>query len=205
MIHLAVPGFYETVWRLAGSGDIIGAAEFCGRLNWAMVISFTSSRDFNTLGFLPNFFILAGQMESCSNYWRNNSLMGWRVRLVRLLVFGLCARLQRLCSFGNGSRCYLHQIEEFSSHKGFQTVLLTRLCLCACGTDHCRRSLKFVLASETIYLLRLSENCRRPGLEVMAGHDLADTKKHEPFDNKWLVMAAAYGLVCGKKRKRKAA
>lgn len=206
LIHLAVPSFYQTVWRLAGSGDIAGAAEFLRSFGiWSMAISFAVLVIINTLGFLPNFFILAangivfGIIEG--------TILSWAGECVgAALGFWFMRTTFRDYALSVMDRAgYLHQIEEFSSHKGFQTVLLTRALpyvpaglITAAGALSCISFKDYMIAT-------IIGKLPSAWIEVMAGHDLADYEKNTTrLTVIVLVMIAAYGLVWWQKRKRKA-
>lgn len=57
-IHLLLPDFYSTIWRLSLDGDLKGAISYLQSFGyWAIVVSIIIDVSINIVGFLPSIFI----------------------------------------------------------------------------------------------------------------------------------------------------
>lgn len=201
-LHLRFPDFYPTLWRLAACGDIHGSVSFLQSFgSGAMLVSFLILVAFNAVGFLPNFFLLAangmlfGLAYGTAVSWAGECLGA----VIGFYLMRTTIRDYALAAIDRAG--YLCQVDDFSSHKGFWAVLLTRALpyvpsglVTAAGAISCISFRDFFWAT---LLGKLPSTI----IEVMVGHDLVDYRNHM---NRLAVLAAvatgAYILVWWRKR-----
>lgn len=203
--HFLIPDFYPTLWKLAVRGDVHGAVNFLKSFgSSAIVVSFLVLVVFNTVGFLPNFFLFAangmlfGIVGGTALSWAGEcvgAVLGFYLMRTTIREYALSA-LDRAG--------YLCQVDDFSSHKGFRAVLLTRMLpYIPSGLITAASALSCISFRDYFWATVLG---KLPSslIEVMVGHDLADFSNHT---GRLLFLGAlamgAYGFVWWSKRKKR--
>lgn len=205
-LHLLIPEFYPTLWQLAVSGDVHGAVKFLQSFgSGAIVVSFFVLVVFNTVGFLPNFFLFAangvlfGVVGGTAVSWAGEcvgSMIGFYLMRTTIREYALSAIERAGC---------LCQVEDFSSHKGFQAVLLARALPYIPSGIITAVSALSCISFRDYFWATLIGKLPSSIIEVLVGHDLADYHNHV---NRLLLLAAlvtgAYIFVWWRKRRKAA-
>jgi uncharacterized membrane protein YdjX (TVP38/TMEM64 family) len=203
-LHYLCPGFYSTLWKLASCGDVQGTIDFLKSFgSSAMLVSFLVLVAFNAVGFLPNFFLLAangmlfGIVGGTAISWAGECVGG----VIGFYLMRTTIREYALSAIDRAG--YLCQVNEFSSHKGFRAVFLTRaLPYIPSGLVTAASAISCIGFKDFFWATVLG---KLPSalIEVMFGHDLVDYKNHI---NRLVLLAslitATYVSIWWYKRKR---
>lgn len=204
-LHYLYPGFYQMLWKLAACGDVQGTINFLKSFgSSAMLVSFFVLVAFNAVGFLPNFFLLAanGMLFGIVG----GTAISWAGECVGAAIgFYLMRTTIREYALSAIDRAgYLCQVNDFSSHKGFRAVFLTRaLPYIPSGLVTAASAISCISFKDFFWATVLG---KLPSalIEVMFGHDLVDYKNHI---NRLVLLAAlvtaTYVFVWWCKRKRR--
>jgi len=205
VMHLLIPDFYPTLWNLAVSGDVQGAVNFLKSFgSGAVVVSFLVLVAFNTVGFLPNFFLLAanGMLFGIAG----GAAVSWAGECVgAILGFYLMRTTIREYALSAIDRAgYLCQVDDFSSRKGFQAVLLTRALPYVPSGLVTAASAISCISFHDYFWASLLGKLPSSIIEVMFGHDLIDYENHiDRLVLLTLLVTAAYAFVWWRKRKKR--
>jgi uncharacterized membrane protein YdjX (TVP38/TMEM64 family) len=204
-LYYLYPGFYPMLWKLAACGDVQGTINFLKSFgSSAMLVSFLVLVAFNAVGFLPNFFLLAanGMLFGIVG----GTAISWAGECVGAAIgFYLMRSTIREYALSAIDRAgYLCQVNEFSSHKGFRAVFLTRaLPYIPSGLVTAASAISCISFKDFFWATVLG---KLPSalIEVMFGHDLVDYKNHI---NRLVLLASlitvTYLFIWWYKRKRR--
>ena len=171
-----------------------------------MLVSFLVLVAFNAVGFLPNFFLLAanGMLFGIVG----GTAVSWAGECVGAAIgFYLMRTTFRDYALSAIDRAgYLCQVNDFSSHKGFRAVFLTRaLPYIPSGLVTAASAISCISFKDFFWATVLG---KLPSalIEVMFGHDLVDYKNHI---NRLVFLAAlitaVYVFIWWRKRKTRMA